>query len=57
MTRRLKYPIAFDNSKRVFFEFGAFVRFFGKSRRSVKNFKINPPRIGDNNFGSIEVKF
>lgn len=53
--KNIKYPVQFDTSKRVFYEFDSFVRFFKRNKKSIKSVKINPPKIGANNFGSVEV--
>ena len=54
--KNIKYATQFDSSKRVFYEFESFVNFFKRNHNSIKSLKIYPPKIGSNNFGSIEVK-
>lgn len=55
--RNLRYPTPFDSSMRVFYGFDSFLKFFKKNKKDIKNVKINPPKLGSNNFGSIEVTF
>lgn len=54
--KNVKYPTLINPNKRVYYRFNSFISFFERNRKSIQSVKINPPKIGSSNFGSIEVK-
>ena len=55
ITKNIKYPVV-ETNQRVFYDFDKFTSFFRKNQNEIKAIKINPPKIGSKNFGSVKVK-
>ena len=51
----IKYPGSFDKPKKVYYDFGSVVKFLESNQGRIATFKINPPKLGSDNFGSVEI--
>lgn len=54
-SKSIKYPLT-PSQKRVYYKFDSFLKFLEQNKENVKHVRINPPRLGSNNYGSVSVK-